>query len=126
MALVDTLDFIPEKHPRRKDIVNILKRLSKAAVNYQDSRTGIWHPVVDQGERKGNYLEASAFSLLVYALAYGVRKGCLDREYATAARKGFERLVGHLIARDRDGKGQLYPNRQCGGLGRPPKKERDC
>jgi unsaturated rhamnogalacturonyl hydrolase len=122
MALVDTLDFIPEKHPKRKDIVDILKRLSKAVANYQDSRTGLWRQVVDQGERKGNYLEASASSMFVYALAKGVRKGYIDREYAAVARKGFNGLVQHLIAQDPDGKVSLTQICSVGGLGGAKKR----
>jgi unsaturated rhamnogalacturonyl hydrolase len=122
MALVDTLDFMPDKHPKREDIINILKRFSKAVVNYQDSRTGLWHQVVDQGERKGNYLEASASSMFVYALAKGVRKQYLDMEYASAARKGFEGLVRHLITQDPDGKVSLTKICSVGGLGGPKKR----
>lgn len=122
MALVDTLDFMPEKHPKRKYLVDILKRLSKAVVNYQDSRTGLWHQVVDQGERKGNYLEASASSMFVYALAKGVRKGYIDREYAAVARKGFDGLVRNLIAKDPDGKVSLTQVCSVGGLGGAKKR----
>ena len=122
MALVDTLDFIPAKHHARRAIIDVLKRLSKAVAHYQDSRTGLWYQVVDQGERKRNYLEASASSMFVYALAKGVRKGYLGRNYAAVARKGYEGLVRHLIVRDPDGEVSLTRICSVGGLGGPQKR----
>lgn len=119
MALVDTLDFMPQKHQARTAIIDILKRMAKAVASYQDGRTALWYQVVDQGARKGNYLEASASSMFVYALAKGVRKGYLDREYAIAARRGYDGLVRHLIATDSDGKVSLTQICSVGGLGGP-------
>ena len=122
MALVDTLDFIPGKHQARPAIIDVLKRLSKAVASYQDSRTGLWYQVVDQGERKGNYMEASASSMFVYAFAKGVRKGYLGRDYAAVARKGYDGLIRHLITADPDGKISLTQICSVGGLGGPRKR----
>jgi unsaturated rhamnogalacturonyl hydrolase len=122
MALVDTLDFMPEKHHARTAIIDIFKRMSKAVASYQDSRTGLWYQVVDQGERKGNYPEASASSMFVYAFAKGVRKGYIGREYAAAARRGYEGLVRHLITVDPDGKVSLTQICSVGGLGGPQRR----
>jgi unsaturated rhamnogalacturonyl hydrolase len=117
MALVDTLDFMPKKHPARKTKISIFEHMAEALVHYQDSRTGLWYQVVDQGERKGNYLEASASSMFVYALAKGVRKGYVGREYAAAAKRGYEGLVRQLITLDADGKVSLTQICSVGGLG---------
>jgi unsaturated rhamnogalacturonyl hydrolase len=122
MALVDTLDFMPEKHHARRTIIDILKRMSKAVASYQDSRTGLWYQVVDQGERKGNYLEASASSMFVYALAKGVRKGYLERKYAAVAQRGYAGLIRHLILLDPDGKVSLTQICSVGGLGGAQKR----
>jgi unsaturated rhamnogalacturonyl hydrolase len=122
MALVDTLDFMPQKHQARQAIINVLRRMSKAVANYQDSRTGLWYQVVDQGERKGNYLEASASSMFVYAFAKGIRKGYLGREYEAVARRGHEGLIRHLIALDPGGQVSLTQICSVGGLGGPKKR----
>jgi unsaturated rhamnogalacturonyl hydrolase len=122
MALVDTLDFMPEKHRARRAIIDILKRTSKAVASYQDSRTGLWYQVVDQGEGRGNYLEASASSMFVYALAKGVRKGYLGQEYAAVAQRGYEGLARRLIIQDADGKVSLTQICSVGGLGGPQKR----
>src|SRR5690554_4043931 len=54
MALVDVLDFLPENHAQRKDIIHILNQLSKSLLRYQDPTTGLWYQVIDMGEREGN------------------------------------------------------------------------
>src|SRR5215813_1234958 len=77
MALVDTLDYFPQKHPQRTELIAILNRLAKAIVTYQDAPSGLWFQVVDKGTAKGNYLESSAGAMFVYALAKGVRNSYL-------------------------------------------------
>jgi unsaturated rhamnogalacturonyl hydrolase len=71
MALVDTLDYFPPDHPRRAALIAILNRLAKAVQNYQEAKSGLWYQVVDKPNEKGNYLEASAACMFVYALAKG-------------------------------------------------------
>ncbi|MBZ5496112.1 MAG: glycoside hydrolase family 88 protein [Acidobacteriia bacterium] len=123
MGIVDVLDFLPEKHPRRRALIAILARLSRALANYQDKETGLWYQVVDQGGRDGNYLEASASSMFVYAFAKGVRKGYLGGEYAARARKGYEGLVNHLVKPGEDGSISLTQICSVGGLGGPQKRD---
>lgn len=123
MGIVDVLEFLPRTHPRRTALVGILKRLSKALASYQDGETGLWYQVVDQGKRDKNYLEASASSMFVYAMAKGVRMGCLDKEYASVARKGYDGLIKHLIKIDPDGTVNLTQICSVGGLGGPQKRD---
>jgi unsaturated rhamnogalacturonyl hydrolase len=122
MAIVDALDFYPKNHRERQRLIEIFQRMSAALAHYQDSRTGLWYQVVNQGERKGNYLEASASSMFVYAFAKGVRKGYLGREYAAAAKKGYEGLIQHLVVAEPDGKLSLTKICSVGGLGGPQKR----
>jgi unsaturated rhamnogalacturonyl hydrolase len=123
MGIVDVLESLPRTHPRRTALVGILKRLSKALASYQDGETGLWYQVVDQGKRDKNYLEASASSMFVYAMAKGVRMGCLDKEYASVARKGYDGLIKHLIKIDPDGTVNLTQICSVGGLGGPQKRD---
>lgn len=122
MGILDVLDFMPEKHPRRAAIIGVFKRLSKAVAHYQDSGTGLWYQVMDQGKREKNYLEASASSMFVYALAKGVRRGYLDKEYATAANRGYEGLIKQLIKVDPGGTVNLTQICSVAGLGGPQKR----
>src|SRR6266487_3781082 len=73
MALVDTLDYFPKDHPQRPALLAILKRLAVAIERYQEPESGLWYEVLDKGGKKGNYLEASASCMFVYALAKAVR-----------------------------------------------------
>ena len=122
MALVDVLDFMPETHPRRKAVIGVLQRLSAGLARYQDDATGLWYQVVDQGKRDKNYLEASASSMFVYAMAKGARKGYLGKEYRAAAQKGYDGLVKHLIRTDADGSVHLTQICSVGGLGGAQKR----
>ena len=69
MALVDVLDYFPTNHPARAQIIAILQKLAAGVVKYQDPKTGLWWQVMDAGERRGNYQEATASTMFVYALA---------------------------------------------------------
>jgi unsaturated rhamnogalacturonyl hydrolase len=120
MALVDVLDFFPTNHPARAEIIATFQKLCAGVVKYQDAKTGLWWQVMDQGERKGNYLEASASAMFVYALAKGVNHDYLSREYATAAIKGYNGIIKNLIKDDRGGRWSLTQCCSVAGLGGSP------
>lgn len=117
MAIADILDFFPENHPRRNELINIFQGAIEAVVKVRDSVTGLWYQVLDQGDRPGNYHEASASAMFVYAIAKGVRKGYLDTKYLDAARKGFEGIINNLIEIDEQGFVNLTQVCSVAGLG---------
>lgn len=117
MALVDVLDYFPTNHPARPQIIATFQKLCAGVVKYQDPQTGLWWQVMDQGARKGNYLEATASSMFVYALAKGVNRGYLPRADAAAAEKGFDGIVKNLVKDDGGGKWSLTQCCSVGGLG---------
>jgi unsaturated rhamnogalacturonyl hydrolase len=100
MALVDVLDYFPQNHKDYKALLAILSRFAKAVVSVQDANSGLWYDVPDQPTVKGNYVEASASSMLVYTLAKGVRKGYLDKEYLQNARSGYAGIIKEFIKKD--------------------------
>ena len=63
------------------EIVAMLQKLCVGVARHQDAASGLWYQVVDQGSSQGNYLEATASSMFVYALAKGVNRGYLSRDY---------------------------------------------
>jgi unsaturated rhamnogalacturonyl hydrolase len=117
MAMVDVLDVLPADHPDRGEIIAILKRLCDGAVKYQDPNSGLWHQVVDQGSRQGNYLEATASCMFVYVLAKAVNRGYLSRDYAPSAAKGYQGIVAKLIKTDDKGRVTLTQCCSVAGLG---------
>jgi unsaturated rhamnogalacturonyl hydrolase len=117
MALVDTLDYFPTNHPARAELIALLQKTAAGIVKWQDAKTGLWWQVMDAGDRKGNYLEATASAMFVYALAKGVNKNYLPHEYVSAAQKGFAGIVKKLIE-DNGGKNWSLKNCcQVAGLG---------
>lgn len=122
MGIADVLDYLPAAHPRRMEIEAIFRRTMQAISRYQDAESGLWYQVVDQGRRKGNYLEASASSMFVYALAKGARKGYLEKGSFTAAQKGYEGILRKLVVVDPDGAVHLTGVCSVAGLGGPTRR----
>jgi unsaturated rhamnogalacturonyl hydrolase len=117
MGLVDVLDFLPDSHQAWDRIVTILKRMIQALVQVQDTNTGLWYQVLDRGGYEGNYTEASASCMFVYALAKGCRKGYLDPKYIEVAQRGYAGIIEHLVEVDEDGLVNLTQICAVAGLG---------
>jgi unsaturated rhamnogalacturonyl hydrolase len=123
MALVDVLDFLPDAHPKRTEIIGILNRLAAAIAKYQDEKTGLWYQVVDQGGRQGNYLESSASCMFVYALAKAVRHSYIDEKFLTVARQGYDGILKNFIEIDKEGFVQIHKACSVAGLGGDPYRD---
>ena len=123
MALVDVLDYFPKDNPERDSLISILKKLSFAVKNVQDPQTGLWWQVLDKKGEKGNYLESSASSMFVYALAKGVRKGYLDKSYLAVAKKGYAGILKNFISVDSTGQTNLSNVCSVAGLGGEPYRD---
>jgi len=115
MALVDVLDHFPQEHARRQELIAILDTTASAIVKVQDEATGLWYQILDLPEREGNYLEASASTMFVYAFAKAVRKGYLAQDYLLMAWRGYHGLLQNLIKVD--SQGLLTLENVCGGAG---------
>jgi unsaturated rhamnogalacturonyl hydrolase len=123
MAIPDVLDHFPEDHPRRGDLLAIFSDLAAAIMSVQDEASGLWYQVLNQGGRQGNYLEASASCMFVYALAKGTRQGYLDRAALDAARRGFAGILEQFVTVDAAGLLNLDGICSVGGLGGQPYRD---
>jgi len=123
MALVDTLDYFPQDHPKRNELIAIVKRLAIAVENYREPKSGLWYEVLDKGTAKGNYLEASVSCMFSYALAKGVRKGYLPAASLRVAQKGYAGIVKRFIKTDPGGQMNLEGTVSVGGLGGNPYRD---
>jgi rhamnogalacturonyl hydrolase YesR len=74
MAKVELLDVLPDNHPGRQFVIDLLKAHAKGLASYQ-SGTGFWHQLMD---RTDSYLETSATAIFAYSIAHAVNKGWLD------------------------------------------------
>ncbi len=122
MALVDALDYIPEDHYGQVQLRGILERLAQAIIRYQDPKSKLWYQVIDRPGEQGNYLEASASCMFVYALAKGVNKGYLKPSALTAAQEGYQGIIDQLI---REEAGEIHLDQVCAvaGLGGDPYRD---
>lgn len=115
MAIVDVLDFLPENHKDREDLIKILHDTIDALLKVRDAETALWYQVLDQGKREGNYLEGSGSSMFAYAMAKGANKGYLNKKYKTYAEETFDGILNHLITEYPDGRIEMKD--VCGGCG---------
>jgi unsaturated rhamnogalacturonyl hydrolase len=123
MALVDTLDYFPQKHPQRAELIAILNRVARAVAKYQEPRSGLWYQVLDKGGAKGNYLESSAACMFVYALAKGVRSGYLPASYIRVAESGYRGIGKEFLKTDANGQLNLEGTVSVAGLGGNPYRD---
>lgn len=118
MALVDTLDYIPEeKTALRAPLIDMIRELAPALIKVQDAKTGVWYQILDQPGRAGNYLESSGSSMFVYMLAKAVNKGYLPESYKEAALKGYEGILREFIEVHADGTISITNACSVAGLG---------
>ncbi|TDH27779.1 glycoside hydrolase family 88 protein [Segetibacter sp. 3557_3] len=120
MGLVDVLDYFPESHPKQKELVAILQRLAAAIQKVQDPKTGVWFDLLDKPTLKGNYVEASASSMFVYAVAKGIRKGYLAENNSAWLTKAYDGLVKQFIVPADNGGVNLNGTVTVSGLGGSP------
>jgi len=78
---------------------------------------------VDQGNREGNYLEASVSSMLVYSMLKAGKKGYIDAKFIDVARKGYDGIIKYLIKVDPDGEVHITNVCAVAGLGGNPYRD---
>lgn len=115
MTITEILDCLPENHPDRNDLINILQKTCDALLKVQDTETGLWFQVLNQGGREGNYIEGSGSAMNAYVFARGAHKGYLDKKYLGIAENAFDNIIKELITVDE--KGFLTMHNICGGCG---------
>jgi unsaturated rhamnogalacturonyl hydrolase len=123
MALVDVLDVLPADHPGREQLLSILRGLAPALLRFRDPGSHLWYQVVDQGNREGNYLEASASAMFAYGFARGANRGYLPPEYRTAAESTFAGLTSNMVTQHPDGSVDLRGTCRSAGLGNKPYRD---
>ena len=123
MALVDVLDYFPENHPKRGQLIAIFQRLAAAVVKYQEPATGVWYQVVDKAGKPGNYREASASSMFAYALLKGARLGYLNARFSDTGQKAYSGILREFVVQDTDGSWHLDKVCSVAGLGGTPYRD---
>ena len=123
MSLVDVLDYFPQNHPKRNQLIKILQNLSESLLKFRDEEKKLWYQVIDKGNRKGNYIEASASTMFIYAFAKGANKGYLDKKFFNIANESFDAVKKYLITSDKDGTIYFNDVVSVSGLGGKPYRD---
>lgn len=123
MALIDVLDYIPDEHPERQDLINIFCNLSESLLKFRDPEKGLWYQVTDQIGRDNNYLEASSACMFGYAFAKGFRRGYLNEKFAKIAEDVFTGVISNFVKIDDNGYINLLGTCKSAGLGGNPYRD---
>jgi unsaturated rhamnogalacturonyl hydrolase len=100
MAVVDVLEFLPDDHPKRQKLIEILGNTTNALLRVRDPDTGLWYQVLNQGEKPKNYIETSCSAMFTYALGKGVKFNHLPEAYKKYALESFDNLTDMFLIRD--------------------------
>ena len=115
---------MPTEHPKRGAVIAVLRRLARAIAGVQDKATGVWWQVLDAGGRAGNFREASASAMFVYALTMGVENRWLDaKTFGPVAARGYAGILNQFVATDAAGDVRLNGICKVAGLGGDPYRD---
>jgi unsaturated rhamnogalacturonyl hydrolase len=98
MAVADVLAEMPANHPMREAVLGVMRRLAQAIADVQDRATGVWWQVLDAGGKPGNFKEASASAMFVYAIAKADNHGWLDaKQFGRVAAGGYAGILKQFV-----------------------------
>jgi len=101
-GLVQVLTYLPANDPRRPFYVEKFRQMAGELCSLQ-SDDGLWRPgLLDAGGYP--YPEISGSAFFVYAMAWGIHHGLLDKaQYRPVVERGWNGLVQHIYADGRLG-----------------------
>lgn len=117
MAMIDVLDFLPEDHHQRAEIIEQLNHIATAIEKYRDPVTGMWYQVTDLGEREGNYLESSGSIMFIYSWVKGAQKGYLPDAFLQKGTEAYDQFLEQFIRENEDGTISVTDVCSVAGLG---------
>jgi unsaturated rhamnogalacturonyl hydrolase len=91
LATLEVLNALPQDHPKRASLADMLRRQMEAVVRLQDA-SGLWHTVLD---RPDSYLETSCSAMFALPIVNGVHTGApegawLPAEMLASARRAWD------------------------------------
>jgi unsaturated rhamnogalacturonyl hydrolase len=122
MALVDGIEVLREGRKQPGELEDILERLMGALSAVADPETGLLWQVTDRPAEAGNYLEASASAMYIYALAKGARIGAFGpneaRRFRLQALRARDHFLDRFVLEASDGMPSIGGICSVAGLGR--------
>jgi unsaturated rhamnogalacturonyl hydrolase len=76
LTMTELLDVLPENHPGRAEVLNLL-RSHIMGIAILQSGNGFWHQLLD---RNDSYLETSATAIYTYCIAHSINKGWIGAQ----------------------------------------------
>jgi rhamnogalacturonyl hydrolase YesR len=107
MTMVELLEVLPENHPNRPAILELLRAHARGLAAYQ-SGSGFWHQLLDRADA---YLETSATAIYTFSLARAINRGWIDG----LAYSPMTLLGWHAVSTKINAKGQVEGT--CVGTG---------
>ena len=117
VALVEVLDYLPSKHPGRKELIGQLNYFLEVLPKWADKETGMWYQVLDCPEREGNYQEATCSIMFIYAFLKGLRMGYIDDSHKDYILGLYPKFIDRFIRENEDGTISMTDCCAVGGLG---------
>jgi len=94
VATVELLSVLPKDHPKRAQLIGILKKQIDGLQKVQ-APDGMWRQVLDHPEL---WEETSCTAMFAYGIARAVNRGWIDASYMPMARKAFAGLCKNVTA----------------------------
>ncbi len=117
VALVEVLDYLPAKHPGRKELIRLLNYFLEVLPKWADKETGMWYQVLDCPDREGNYQEATCSIMFTYAFLKGLRMGYIDDSHKDYILGLYPKFIDRFIRENEDGTISMTDCCSVGGLG---------
>ncbi len=92
VTTVEVLSALPDNHPDRQALVDILKKHVAGVAKHQKA-SGLWAQVLDHPEL---WDETSCSAMFAYSIARGVRRGWLPKENLEIARKAYAGVMRNV------------------------------
>lgn len=117
LALSDTLSLLPKSSSEQQRLAVLLEKSLTALFKVQDPVKKVWYQVLDQGQRHGNYLEASASCMIVAAAAKALHTGALNATWKERIQESYAGLIAEFVLFTKEGWINLIRNCEVAGLG---------
>ena len=125
VGLVDAIGYFDDGAKQFKDkLIKIFKETIEGLESYVDPDKKMFWQVVDQKNRKGNYLETSGSAMIAYAMMKGARLGLVDKKYSALGKSIFDGICKEYLT-EKEGKLNLGGICLMAGLGPENNPKRD-
>jgi len=96
VAQCELLNVLPKEHPKRGELIAILKEHIIGLSRYQ-TQNGMWRQLLDKAD---SWIESSCTAMYTYAVAKAVNEGWIADIYASIATNGWNALLQNAIRAD--------------------------